>query len=239
MRSRSSSPARRSPTTARPATSCASGRADCSGGSRRASSTSASAPAWRSRTPRAPGPTSSPAAPPGSFCSRHRLHGTVVLWAIFAVELAGLVTLGVQRSVVERRGGGEPWLIRGAEPALERALEAGERRQVANERLPPGEFENRQRLQNLALAASAGMSLPGAIAIVQTDAIPSEWCIPALFLTGMAGADVAVVLAVIVGMWRGWLPLPDDGDDGDDDDDDLQPAPGGAYTRAHLFNLRR
>jgi hypothetical protein len=84
----------------------------------------------------------------------------VVLWAIFAVELAGLVTLGVQRSVVERRGGGEPWLIRGAEPALERALEAGERRQDENERLPLGEFENRQRLQNLALAASAGMSLP-------------------------------------------------------------------------------
>jgi hypothetical protein len=55
----------------------------------------------------------------------------------------------------------------------------------------------------------------------------------------MAGADVAVVLAVIVGMWRGWLPLPDDGDDGDDDDDDLQPAPGGPYTRAHLFNLLR
>jgi hypothetical protein len=163
----------------------------------------------------------------------------VVLWAIFAVELTGLVTLGVQRSVVERRGGGEPWLIRGAEPALERALEAGERRQDENERLPLGEFENRQRLQNLALALSAGLSLPGAAAIVQSDAIPSEWCIPALFLTGMAGADVAVVLAVIVGMWRGWLPLPDDGDDGGDDDDDLQPAPGGPYTRAHLFHLRR
>jgi hypothetical protein len=162
----------------------------------------------------------------------------VVLWAIFAVEMTGLVALGVQRSVAERRGA-EPWLIRGAEPALERALEAGERRQDQNERLPLGEFENRQRLQNLALAASAGLSLPGAAAIVQSDAIPSEWCIPALFLTGMAGADVAVVLAVIVGMWRGWLPLPDDGDDGGDDDDDLQPAPGGPYTRAHLFNLLR
>ena len=55
----------------------------------------------------------------------------------------------------------------------------------------------------------------------------------------MAGADVAVVLAVIVGMWRGWLPLPDDGDDDGDDDDDLQPVPGGPCTRAHLFNLLR
>ena len=54
------------PTTARPATSCASARASCSGGSRPASSTSGSAPATRSRTPRAPSPTSSRAAPPGS-----------------------------------------------------------------------------------------------------------------------------------------------------------------------------
>jgi hypothetical protein len=162
----------------------------------------------------------------------------VVLWAIFAVELAGLLTLGIQRSVVERRGG-EPWLIRGAEPALERALEAGERRQDNDERLPLGEFETRQRLQNLALAASAALSLPGAVAVVQSDAIASEWCIPVLFLTGLIGADVAVVLAVIVGMWRGWLPLPDDGDDGGGDDDDLQPVPGGPYTRAHLFNLLR
>jgi hypothetical protein len=162
----------------------------------------------------------------------------VVLWAIFAVELTGLLALGIQRSIVDRRGG-EPWVIRGAEPALERALEAGERRQAGDERLPLSELEQRQRLQNIALVVSAGLSLPGAAAIVQSDAIPSEWCIPALFGTGMIGADVAVVLAVIVGLWRGWLPLPDDGDDGDDDDDDLQPVPGGPYTRAHLFNLRR
>ena len=162
----------------------------------------------------------------------------MVLWAIFAVELAGLVTLGIQRSVAERRGR-EPWLIRGAEPARERALEAGERRQEGDERLPLGEVETRQRLQNLALAVSAALSLPGAAAIVQSDAVPSEWCIPALFLTGMIATDVAVVLAVIVAMWRGWLPLPDDGDDDDSDDDDLQPVPGGPYTRAHLFNLLR
>ena len=161
-----------------------------------------------------------------------------MLWAIFAVEVAGLVTLGVQRSVVERRGG-EPWLIRGAEPVLERALEAGERRQEDDERLPLDEFENRQRMQNLALAASAALSLPGAAAIVESHDIPSEWCIPALFVTGVIATDVAVVLAVIVAMWRGWLPLPDDGDDDDGGDDDLQPAPGGPYTRAHLFNLLR
>ena len=160
----------------------------------------------------------------------------MVLWAIFAVELTGLVTLGIQRSVADRRGG-EAWLIRGAEPALERALEAGERRQGSDERLPLNEPESRQRLQNLALAASAGLSFPGAIAVVQSD-LASEWCLPAFFVTGFLGTDVAVVLAVIVGMWRGWLPLPDDGDDGGDDDD-LQPAPGGPFTRAHMFNLLR
>jgi hypothetical protein len=162
----------------------------------------------------------------------------VVLWAIFAVELAGLLTLGVQRTVVERRGG-ESWLIRGAEPALERALEAGERRQDENGRLPLGEFESRQRLQNLALTASAGLALPGAAAVVQSDALASEWCIPAFLVTGLMGTDVAVVLAIIVALWRGWLPLPDDGDDDDGDDDDLQPVPGGPFTRAHLFNLLR
>jgi len=161
----------------------------------------------------------------------------VVLWAIFAVELAGLVALGVQRSVVERAGGGEAWLIRGAQPALERALEAGEQRQDRNERLPLGEPESRQRLQNLALTVSALLSLPGAAAVVQSE-LASEWCIPAFLLTGLLGTDVAVVLAVTVALWRGWLPLPDDGED-DDGDDDLQPVPGGPFIRAHLFNLRR
>ena len=159
----------------------------------------------------------------------------MVLWAIFAVELTGLVALGVQRSLVERRGG-DAWVIRGAEPALERALEAGEQRQDRNERLPLGEPESRQRLQNLALTVSAGLSTPGAAAVVQSD-LASEWCIPAFLLTGLLGTDVAVVLAIIVALWRGWLPLPDDGDDGDDDD--LEPVPGGPYTRAHMFNLLR
>jgi hypothetical protein len=160
----------------------------------------------------------------------------VVLWAIFAVELAGLVTLGVQRGIVERRGGGAAWVIQGAEPALERALEAGEERQDRNERLPLGEPESRQRLQNLALSVSAVLSLPGAVAVVQSD-LASEWCIPAFLLTGLLGTDVAVVLAVIVALWRGWLPIPDDGDD--EGGDDLEPVPGGPYTRAHMFKLLR
>ncbi len=45
-------------------------------------------------------------------------------------------------------------------------------------------------------------------------------------------------MAIVVGLWRGWLPLPDDGDGGDDDDD-FAPVPGGPWTRAHVFNLRR
>ena len=50
----------------------------------------------------------------------------MVLWAFFGIELAALVTLGVQRS----------WLIRAARPSLTWALKAGEQRQGGNERLP-------------------------------------------------------------------------------------------------------
>ena len=85
---------------------------------------------------------------------------TVVLWAIFAVELAGLVTLGVQRSVVD--GAAQPWLIRGAAARARRARwrrASGAR--ASDERLPLGEPESRQRLQNLALAASGGLVAPG------------------------------------------------------------------------------
>ena len=127
----------------------------------------------------------------------------MVLWAIFGVELAGLVALGAQRA----------WLIRAARPTLTRALAAGERRQGRNERLPLGENESRQRLQNVALTASAGLALPGAAAVLESD-LASEWCLPAFFLTGFLGTDVALVVAIAIGLWRGWLPLPDDGDDG-------------------------
>jgi hypothetical protein len=150
----------------------------------------------------------------------------MVLWAFFGIELAALVTLGVQRS----------WLIRAARPSLTWALKAGEQRQGGNERLPLDENESRQRLQNVALTASAGLALPGAAAVLESD-LSSEWCLPAFFLTGFLGTDVALVVAIVVGLWRGWLPLPDDGDGGDDDD--FAPVPGGPFTRAHVFNLRR
>ena len=45
----------------------------------------------------------------------------MVLWAIFAVELAGLLTLGIQRSVADRRGQ-QAWLIRGVERARHRTM---------------------------------------------------------------------------------------------------------------------
>ena len=79
--------------------------------------------------------------------------------------------------------------------------------------------------------------MPGAIAVLQSD-LASEWSLVAFFVTGFLGTDVALVVAIAIGLWRGWLPLPDDGDDGDDDDD-LAPVPGGPFTRAHVFNLRR
>jgi hypothetical protein len=149
----------------------------------------------------------------------------VVLWAIFGVELTGLVALGVHRR----------WLIRAAQPTLTRAMEAGEARQGHDARLPLGEHESRQRLQNVALTTSAGLALPGAVAVLQSE-LASEWSLVAFFVTGFAGTDVALVVAIVIGLWRGWLPLPDDGDDGDDDD--FVPVPGGPFTRAHLFNLR-
>jgi hypothetical protein len=149
----------------------------------------------------------------------------VLLWAIFGVELTALVALGMHRA----------WLIRAARPTLTRALEAGERRQDRDERLPLGELESRQRLQSVALTASAGLALPGAAAVIQSE-LASEWSLVAFFVTGLLGTDVALVVAIAIGLWRGWLPLPDDGDDGDDDD--LVPLPGGPFTRAHLFNLR-
>jgi len=151
----------------------------------------------------------------------------MVLWAFFGIELTALVMLGVQRS----------WLIRVAQPSLTWALKAGEERQGDNEQLPLDEHEGRQRLQNVALTASAGLALPGAAAVIESD-LASEWCLPAFFLTGFLGTDVALVMAIVVGLWRGWLPLPDDGDGGDDDDD-FAPVPGGPWTRAHVFNLRR
>ena len=161
----------------------------------------------------------------------------MLLWAFFAVELAGLVVLGAQRSLAERRRR-EGWLIRGARPALTRALKAGEERQCRDDRLPLAEPESRQRLQNVALTASGALALPGAVAVVQSD-LASEWCLPAFFVTGFLGTDVALVVAIVVGLWRGWLPLPDDGDDGGGDDDALAPVPGGPFARAHVFNLRR
>ena len=151
----------------------------------------------------------------------------MVLWAIFGSELAALVALGVHRS----------WLIRSARPTLTRALEAGERRQDRDDRLPLAEADSRARLQNVALTASAALALPGAVAVLQSD-LASEWSLVAFFVTGFLGTDVALVVAIAIGLWRGWLPLPDDGDDGDDDDD-LAPVPGGPFTRAHVFNLRR
>jgi hypothetical protein len=160
----------------------------------------------------------------------------VALWSIFAVELAGLLVLGVQRGLADRRGG-EAWVIRGLVPAIERAMEHGERRQQRDARLPLSEPESRQRLQNLALAASAMLALPGAAAVVASE-LATEWCLPAFMLTALLGADVAVVFAVILALWRGWLPLPGDDDDGDDDPE-LEPVPGGPWTRAHLFNLLR
>jgi hypothetical protein len=151
----------------------------------------------------------------------------VVLWAIFGIELAALVALGVKRR----------WLLRAARPTLARALEAGQERQGHDARLPLGERESWVRLQNIVITTSSTLALPGVIAVLESE-LATEWCLAAFVLTALAGTDVAMVVAIVVGMWRGWLPLPEDGDDGGGDDD-FAPVPGGPFTRAHVFNLRR
>ena len=161
----------------------------------------------------------------------------MVLWAIFAVELAGLVPLGVQRSVAERRGGEGV-----ADPRRARRRSSARSRRARRARATTTGCRSTSRRAGSGCRTSRSPRRRSSRCRARPPSCsptsPSEWCLPAFFLTGFLGTDVALVLAIIVGMWRGWLPLPDDGDDGDDDDE-LAPVPGGPFTRAHVFNLRR
>ncbi len=144
----------------------------------------------------------------------------------------------IQRSASERRGG-EAWLIAGLTPAIVAAMDAGEARQADHPGLPLDELQIRRRIQHLVTASGLVLSAPG-IAAVLVSELPGETLLLAFAVATLAGMDVAVLGAIIVATWRGWMPLPDDdGGGGEDEEPEPEPLPGGPWTRAHQFNLLR
>jgi hypothetical protein len=162
----------------------------------------------------------------------------VLLWVLFAAELGALVTLAIQRSASEKREG-EAWLIAGLTPAIVAAMDAGEVRQAAHPGLPLDELRIRRRIHHLVTVCGLVLSAPGIAAVLVSD-LPGETLLLAFAVATLAGMDVAVLGAIIVATWRGWMPLPDDdGGGGEDEEPDPEPLPGGPWTRAHQFNLLR
>lgn len=164
----------------------------------------------------------------------------MLLWVLFAAELGALVILAVQRSASERRGG-EAWLIAGLTPAIVAAMDAGEARQADHPELPLDELRIRRRIHHLVTACGLVLSAPG-IAAVLVSELPGETLLLAFAVATLAGMDVAVLGAIIVATWRGWMPLRDDDDGGgggEDEDPEPEPMPGGPWTRAHQFKLLR
>jgi hypothetical protein len=162
----------------------------------------------------------------------------VLLWAIFSVELAALLAVGLQRSLADRQGR-QSWLIAALTPTLGAALESGEARQADHPELPLDEPRIRRRIHHLVSACGLVLSVPGLCAVAVSE-LPSETLLVAFAVATLVGMDVAILAAVIVATWRGWLPLPDDDEgSGGDGDPELTPMPGGPWTRAHLFNLLR
>ena len=157
---------------------------------------------------------------------------------LFAAELSALVTLAIQRSASERRGG-EAWLIAGLTPAIVAAMDAGEARQADHPGLPLDEVQIRRRIQHLVTACGLLLSAPGIAAVIVSE-LPGETLLLAFAVATLAGMDVAVLGAIIVATWRGWMPLPDDDGGGEEDEEpEPEPLPGGPWTRAHQFNLLR
>ncbi len=160
----------------------------------------------------------------------------MALWVLFTAELAGLLVLAVQRSVADRRGQ-ESWVVAAFAPTLGSALEAGQARQAEHTELPLDEDRIRRRIHHLVTATGLVLSGPGLSAVVLTE-LPTETLLLVFAGATLIGMDVAILVAVTVATWRGWMPLPDDGPGGDDEEEP-EPVPGGPYTRSHLFNLLR
>jgi hypothetical protein len=151
----------------------------------------------------------------------------VVLWAIFGVELAVLIAVWLQRSLADRRGG-QSWLITALTPTIGAAMMSGEARQAEHPELPLDEPSIRRRIHHLVTAWGLVLSIPGLCAVAVSE-LPSETLLVAFAVATLLGMDVAILAAVIVAMWRGWLPMPDDEGGGGED----------PWARAHLFNLLR
>ena len=162
----------------------------------------------------------------------------MVLWVIFVAELGAFAVLAAQRSASERRGG-EAWLIAALTPAIGAAVEAGEARQAGHPGLPLDEPQIRRRIHHLVTAWGVVLSVPGLAAVLDSE-LPGETLLLAFAVATLAGMDVAVLAAIIVATWRGWMPLPDDDGGGEEDEEpEPEPLPGGPWTRAHQFNLLR
>jgi hypothetical protein len=161
----------------------------------------------------------------------------VVLWVLFAAELAGLLVLAVQRGVAEREGS-RSWLVGALEPAIARAAHIGEERQATHPGLPLDEDRLQRRISHLVSACGLLLAVPGLLAVAETG-LPWETMLLAFAVATLAGIDVAVLGAVIVATWRGWMPLPDDGGGGDDDAEPDPAPPPGPWARAHVFDLLR
>src|SRR5215210_2734766 len=151
------------------------------------------------------------------------------MWVLFGAELAGLALLGIQRGVAERRGQ-ESWLVTAFAPTLGSALEAGEARQSQHPELPLDEPRIQRRIHHLVTACGLLLSGPGLSAVLLTE-LPTETLLVVFAIATLIGMDVAVLTAVVMATWRGWLPLPDDGGGDDDEAPEPAPLPGGPWTR--------
>ena len=166
------------------------------------------------------------------------LHSRVLLWFLFAAELGALAILAIQRGASERRGG-ELVADRGAHAgASGRRWRRARQRQAGDPELPLDEPRIRRRVHHLVTPCGLVLSVPGLAAVIVSE-LPSETLLLAFAVATLAGMDVAILGAVIVATWRGWMPLPDDGGGGEDEEPEPEPLPGGPWTRAHQFNLRR
>jgi hypothetical protein len=161
----------------------------------------------------------------------------VVLWVLFAAELAALLTLAMQRGVAEREGT-RSWLVGALEPLIVRATEAGEARQATRAGLPLDDERLHRRIYRLVTAWGLVLAIPGLLAVAASG-LPWETMLLVFAVATLAGMDLAVLAAVIVATWRGWMPLPEDGGGGDDDPEPEPASPRDPWTRAHLFDLLR
>src|SRR3954452_19270972 len=90
----------------------------------------------------------------------------MMLWVLFAAELAALLVLAVQRGVAERQGS-RSWLVGALEPAIARAAHIGEERQATHPGLPLDEERLQRRLSHVVRAGGLLLAVPGLLAVAE------------------------------------------------------------------------